>query len=161
MVCPCCRFFGERIELISLLTRSDDKSIVHKYYQSGWSSSIDDLGIPSSRLVNGDRSISTWGVNRLDVFVNGGERIFHKFYSKDRWSDARDGFVGGWEELDTIHLETAGETVQINSSPADVSSKTERIDIFVRGYSFADRNSRIYHKNWTSAVARRYGLWSS
>jgi hypothetical protein len=139
---------------IDIVAKLPDGNFWHKYYEDGWSGWIDNLGSPL-HTVNPNPTISTWGTNRLDVFVVGPleSRIYHKWWSK-RWSDERDGFPGGWEPLSKIDLDSPEETLQIVSDAAAVSSGTDRIDIFVRGYSRGLDSASFYSISWRNGWTR-------
>lgn len=69
-------------------------------------------------------AVSSWGRDRLDVFVVGTDRaLYHKWWDGTRWSD--------WEDLGG----------QLNATPAAVSWGPRRIDVFGRGIDNA-----LYHK---------------
>ena len=81
-------------------------------------------------------AVSSWGANRLDVFVRGADNaIWHVWWNGMTWS--------GWETQDT-----AGVAM---SSPAAVSSGSDHIDLFAAG---ADGN--LYQKTWNGVS---WSLW--
>jgi hypothetical protein len=72
-------------------------------------------------------AVSSWGVNRLDVFGRGGDNaLYHKYWDGTGWY--------GWYWLGGI----------LSSDPAAVSWGHNRIDVVVGGGDFT-----IYHKAWT------------
>jgi hypothetical protein len=71
--------------------------------------------------------VSSWGPNRLDVFVRGFEGgLAHKRWNGVEWSEWRD--LGG----------------RLTSSPGAVSWGLNRIDVLVRGFEH-----QLAHKRWT------------
>jgi hypothetical protein len=64
---------------------------------------------------NGRPVISSWGANRLDLFIQAGDLLFHRVWDGSTWSD--------WEYVDS----------PIYSAPAAVSWATDRIDVFAAG----------------------------
>jgi len=72
---------------------------------------------------------SSWGPNRLDVFVRGTDSaIYHRWSNGNGWS--------AWESLGGV----------ATSDPAAVAWGDNRIDVFVRGTDYA-----LYHKVWNGA----------
>jgi hypothetical protein len=75
--------------------------------------------------------VTSWGVNRLDVFVTGTDgTVQHKTWDGSGWfpSDT------GWENLGGQGLE----------APAAVSWGADRLDVFLRGM-----DGTVYHKFYT------------
>ena len=73
-----------------------------------------------------DPAVSSWGNNRLDVFVRGtDDALWHKWWDGSSWS--------GWESLGGV----------LTSAPAAVSWGNNRIDVFVRG-----TDNALHHKWW-------------
>lgn len=92
--------------------------------EKGWSKWEDLGGI----LTSGPGS-SSWGPNRLDVFVKGSDNaMYHKWWNGSRWSD--------FENLGGV----------LTSAPASVSWGPNRIDTFVRG-----TDNAMYHKWWNGS----------
>ena len=76
---------------------------------------------------NDDPTVSSWGDNRLDVFVKGTDNaLWHKWWDGTSWSS-------GWENLGGI----------LTSSPGAVSWGNNRIDVFVKG-----TDNALWHKWW-------------
>jgi hypothetical protein len=77
-------------------------------------------------------AISSWGANRLDVFVGLYlDNIQHKYWDGTKWSD--------WEELEA----------KVSYSPSAVSWGKDRIDIFAKTATTGDMD-RCYHISWDS-----------
>jgi hypothetical protein len=77
-----------------------------------------------------DPAVSSWGNNRLDVFVRGTDNaLWHKWWDGSSWSS-------GWENLGGI----------LTSSPGAVSWGYNRIDVFVKG-----TDNALWHKWWDGA----------
>jgi hypothetical protein len=74
-------------------------------------------------------SVSSWGDNRLDVFVKGTDNaLWHKWWDGASWSD--------WESLGGV----------LTSAPGAVSWDFNRIDVFVKG-----TDNALWHKWWDGA----------
>ena len=79
---------------------------------------------------NDDPTVSSWGDNRLDVFVKGTDNaLWHKWWDGASWSS-------GWENLGGV----------LTSSPGAVSWGNNRIDVFVKG-----TDNALWHKWWDGA----------
>jgi hypothetical protein len=84
----------------------------------GW----EDLG----GIITAGPAVSSWGPNRLDCFVKGGDNaLYHKWWDGSAWR--------GWENLGG----------RIDGAPTAVSWGPNRIDVFARGM-----NNHMYHKWW-------------
>ncbi|WML35964.1 hypothetical protein [Clostridium sp. OS1-26] len=96
--------------------------------EKGWSK-WEDLG----GSLTSAPSASSWGANRLDVFVKGTDNaMYNKWWDGSRWSD--------WEDLGG----------NIASEPAASSARPNHIDVFARG-----RNGELLYKSWNG------NRWSS
>jgi hypothetical protein len=74
-----------------------------------------------------DPTVSSWGDNRLDVFVRGTDNaLWHKWWDGSSWSS-------GWESLGGV----------LTSAPGAVSWGYNRIDVFVKG-----TDNALWHKWW-------------
>ncbi len=74
-----------------------------------------------------DPTVSSWGDNRLDVFVRGTDNaLWHKWWDGSSWSS-------GWENLGGV----------LTSAPGAVSWGPNRIDVFVKG-----TDNALWHKWW-------------
>ena len=81
-------------------------------------------------------AVSSWGENRLDVFVRGDDdALWHKWWDGSHWSS--------WDNLGGI----------LTSSPAAVSMMYNRIDVFVRG-----TDNGLWHKWWDGS---KWNNWES
>ncbi|WP_437937676.1 hypothetical protein [Sorangium sp. So ce341] len=87
------------------------------YSGGGWSSSWSWVGYPGSGVKSAP-AISSWGTNRLDVFVRGADdKLWQRTYTSSGWG-------GTWHQR-------GAET--FNGKPAAVSRDTNRIDVVARG----------------------------
>ncbi len=93
---------------------------------SGWQ--------PLGGVATASPASASWGPNRLDVFVRGGDNaLWHKWWDGTAWR--------GWESLGG----------QLNSKPAVVSWSAGRLDVFARGLDNA-----LWHKWWDG---RAWSAW--
>lgn len=104
---------------LDLFARSTSGHLLHKWFllTLGWSR-WEDMG----GCIRGAPSVSSWGPNRLDVFVrwcdrDGRSNLRHRYF---------DGSWHGWEQV-------PGFSGQIASPPSAVSWAPNRIDVFARG----------------------------
>ena len=98
---------------------------------SGWSH-WEGLG----GVLTSDPDVSSWGPNRLDVFVRGTDNaMWHKWWDGSAWR--------GWESLGGTQT----------SGPGAVSWGPNRIDCFVRG-----TDNALWHKWWDGS---RWRGWDS
>ena len=80
---------------------------------------------------NDDPAASSWGNNRLDVFVRGTDSaLWHKWWDGSTWSS-------GWENLGGV----------LTSSPGAVSWGYNRVDVFVKG-----TDNALWHKWWSGSA---------
>ncbi len=102
-----------------------------------WTPWLGEVEAPPPGIAAGSSpAVSSWGANRLDVFVRGADNaIWHVWWNGMTWS--------GWE--------TQGTAGVAMSSPAAVSSGSDHIDLFAAG---ADGN--LYQKTWNGVS---WSLW--
>ncbi len=112
-------------------------AVVHNHTDGDWPSHVDEnyATIDAGWITNVTADYSSeplsstvsWGANRLDTFIRGGDgQIFHKAWMGDGWS-------AGWEGLGGLATGT----------PDAVSWGQDRLDVFIRGGDMA-----LYHKAW-------------
>ncbi len=95
---------------------------------SGWVN----LGTPNGRPVTSTPAISSWGPNRIDVFVQGYDNaLWHKIFENGQWSD--------WGSMGGI----------LTSAPTAISRGQNLIDVYVRG-----NDNAMYYNNYVG------GGWS-
>jgi len=92
---------------------------------------------------NDDPAVSSWGINRLDVFARGTDStLWHRWWDGSSWS--------GWESLGGV----------LSSSPSAVSWGYNRIDVFAM-----DKDNAIVHKWWDGTSWSGWeslgGTWTS
>jgi hypothetical protein len=115
--------------------RADVTSDVGAAWARSWSL-FQQVRSPATPAIAGAPAVSSWGVDRFDVFVRGGDnQLYH------RWSVDGGATFSRWESL-------GAPPGGLSSSPAAVSWGYARIDVFVRG-----GDSRLWHKGWA-------GTWS-
>jgi hypothetical protein len=96
---------------------------------SNWSN-WEDLG----GILTSAPAVSSWQVNRLDVFARGqNQALWHIYWDGSRWSN--------WEDLGGV----------LTSAPAAVSWGPNRIDVFGVG-----QNQALWHKYWDGS---RWSDW--
>ena len=141
--------FSWGVNRVDVVVVGGDRTLYHRWYDAhnlppGWSTSTsgspfwENLGTPPAGAV-GDPAVTSWGVNRLDVFVRGQhENLWHKFFQDRTWS--------GWEPF---------ELFCAFGDPAAVSWGTNRIDIFIArtdcvhtSPSPGDINHKWYDNGW-------------
>lgn len=94
---------------------------------SGWSH-WEGLG----GVLTSDPDVSSWGTNRLDVFVRGTDNaMWHKWWDGSAWR--------GWERLGGV----------LTSGPGAVSWGPNRIDVFARG-----TDNALWHRWWDGSAWR-------
>jgi hypothetical protein len=119
---------ANRIDLFGVGT---DGNIWHKVWNgSSWSGWASEVGHPPPGLASGSGpAVSSWGANRLDLFVRGADNaIWHAWWDGTRWNF--------WES----------QGPAIVSSPAAVSWAANRIDLFGTG-----TDGNVYHKVWNGS----------
>jgi hypothetical protein len=129
---------GAYAELPAL--RADVTSDVGAAWVRRWGG-FQSVRAPATPVIVGAPAVSSWGVNRFDMFVRGGDnQLYH------RWSTDGGASFSGWERLG------APPRTVVASSPAAVSESDGRIDVFVRA-----NDSKLWHIWWTG----RWSGWES
>lgn len=116
---------------VHVFARGMDNALWHRWYDGGWPN-WESLGGPLGGQISSDPesgpSVSSWGPQRLDVFVRGTDNAVWHRCSDDggvRWSD--------WTSLGGV----------ITSAPASISRAANQIDVFVRG-----SGNKLFHAWW-------------
>ncbi|MGZ4905037.1 MAG: hypothetical protein ACXV5F_08430 [Halobacteriota archaeon] len=110
------------IVLVSLYAACATSSYAYTGVNASDSSNTPPQGVESAPAV------SSWGKNRLDVFVKGRDgNLWHEWYDN--------GKVQDWESLGGGYITdpATGRTAYVDSNPAAVTSGWQRIDVFVKG----------------------------
>lgn len=122
---------------VHVFARGMDNALWHKWYDGGWQN-WESLGGPLGGQISSDPesgpSVSSWGPQRLDVFVRGTDNAVWHRWSTDggvRWSD--------WESLGGV----------ITSSPASISRAPNLVEVFARG-----TDNKLYHIWWDGVAWR-------
>jgi hypothetical protein len=126
--CPGNRAYAELPALRADLARD-----VGTAFLRNWSG-FQRVASPTTPAIVGAPAVSSWGVDRFDVFVRSSDnQLYHR-----RSDDGGKTFTG-WERL-------GAPPGGLSSSPAAVSWGDSRIDVFVRG-----GDSGLWHKWWAGA----------
>ena len=134
---------------IELIAMGSDGNAYRKSYTGGmWDppqaapwQSIGGKGVGTLRP---SPAVSSWGLNRFDVFANGDDgKVYHKFFDgawNPPWPGSQKGDPGSqkgdWEPVGGLPTRT-----RIAGSPSVVSWGQDRLDIFAAGV-----DGRVYHK---------------
>jgi hypothetical protein len=94
-------------------------------------SGFQSLPFSATPVIVGAPAVSSWGVNRFDVFARGSDNLLYH-----RWSVDGGATFSGWERL-------GAPPGGVSASPAAVSWGDGRIDVFVRG-----GDARLWHTAW-------------
>lgn len=121
--------FSWGINRVDVVVVGGDRTLYHRWYDPhnpGWSTTTsgspfwENLGTPPAGAA-GNPAVTSWGINRLDVFVRGQDNVLYH-----RWHDPRN-IPPGWSGWEPFRVFCSF------GDPAAVSWDTNRIDVFIAG----------------------------
>ena len=118
----------------------------------------DYLGHPPPGIApDSDAAMTSWGPNRLDIFVRGGDgAIWHKYWNGSAWRPSQ----GDWQSDASSGLGPQSGVVFFGS-PAVSSWGAGRLDLFILGQQSFTGAIHVWHKWYEDAAQHWYpdGGW--